>query len=593
MPDNDLIEPVLERIRSCAPGARVPSARQLADQFGVSRARLNAVIERLLGAGALRREGRRLFAGVEQPGASFTVHIFSSEKKHLEPARAVVESMGGVGVVHFAAETGGLRQPLLEAVIPSASTGVLMWFPRHLDLLEKYERDGMAVVLCGDRWPGHSYVTGNRDWNVQIAVDHLVALGHLEIALVIRQTRSLFPNLVEDFSSAYRSACEGKPVAHRANCISVVETEGEMNAFWKHWRESSARPSALICSDPALAKKLIELAVESGVRIPDELSLVSVGDSKITLQCDPPLTTVDIDQRTISAMGAFLLCQELKERQKNPRVWQRQAIECEPLLTVRGTTARPSRPAGLIQKQSAPRWPDDESCRRKQAAKMNRRTYSGLPSGDRFRTLDLTPWVNRGFTPRSAWLGDHPLRYFNAGRHTIHGVPFVVARGPERRNSAIVLRSGKVRLSGNGELPSMVEVPVGGRAKSIFVLHAAGWIARHEVFARYEFCFADGSEEHLDVVPYGPGPEEKFQTSRWCKESTVQDWHPSKPPFSNTRVLPFLVTKNGDPLLYERYLYTCRWVNPRPLAPLAVIRIRSILPDLRATLAVLAITREI
>lgn len=592
MPDLDLIDTVLKRTRSSKPGARVPSARQLAEQFGVSRAQMNAVIERLLGAGALRREGRRLFAGVEQTGESFTVHIFSSEEKHLEPARAVVESMGGTGVVHFSAETSGLRKPLLDDVAPSASTGLLMWYPRHLDLLEKYEHEGMAVVLCGDRWPGHSYVTGNRAWNVQTAVDHLVALGHLEIAFVIRETRSLFQNLVEDFSSAYRAACVGKPIAHRASNISVVETEREMSAYWQHWLESSAPPSALICSDPALAKKLMELAAESGIRIPDELSLIAVADNKITLQCDPPLTTVDIDERTMSAMGAFLLCRELKQRQGNPRLRQRQAIECEPLLTVRGSTVAPRKPAASDRREKpASRWSDDEVSRREQAAEINRRTYPGIEEGARFEALDLTPLVNRGFTPRSAWLGDQPLRHFTAGPQTIHGVPFVVARGAERRNSAIVLCSGKVHRSGDHELPSMVEVPVGGRAKSLFILHAAGWIARHEAFARYEFCFADGREEHMDVIPYGQGPEKNRQAKRWCEESTVQDWHPSNPQFTNTRVLPFLVTKNGDPLLYERYLYTCLWVNPHPQTLLKAIRIRSILPDSRATLAVLAITR--
>ncbi len=592
MPDQDLIESVSARIRAAKPGARMPSARQLAEQFKVSRAQMNAAIERLLGAGALRREGRKLYAGVEQTVESFTVHIFSSDEKHLEPARAVVERMGGTGIVHFAAETAGLRKPLIEEVKPSSSTGLLMWFPRHLDLLEKYEQEGVAVVLCGDRWPGHSYVTGNRVWNVQSAVDHLVALGHREISLVIRETKSLFDNLVEDFSAAYHAACLGKPVEHRADEISVVETDRDMDAFWQRWLESATHPSALICSDPALAKKLMDLAIESGVRIPEDLSFIAVGDNRVTLQCDPPLTTVDIDQASMSALGAFLLCQELRRRQNNPRLRLRQAIECEPLLTVRGSTAPPRKASGLSGPAQAARWSDDETSRRGQADAINRRSHPDLPGPGGFRTLDLTPLVNRGFTPRSAWLGDQPLRHFKPGAHTIHGVPFVVALGPERRNSAIVLRSRKVHRSGDQDLPELVEVAVGGRVRSVFLLHAAGWIVRHEAFARYEFCFEDGREAHLPVIPFARGPDKEADAEQWLEESTVQDWHPSNPRFANSRALPFLITKNGDPLLYERYLYTCRWVNPHPELPLKSIRIRSLEPDSRATLAVLAITCE-
>jgi hypothetical protein len=51
----------------------------------------------------------------------------------------------------------------------------------------------------------------------------------------------------------------------------------------------------------------------------------------------------------------------------------------------------------------------------------------------------------------------------------------------------------------------------------------------------------------------------------------------------------FVVTANGDPFEYERYLYTLEWENPRPRDILREIRISSN-PALATTLAVLAIT---
>ena len=51
-----------------------------------------------------------------------------------------------------------------------------------------------------------------------------------------------------------------------------------------------------------------------------------------------------------------------------------------------------------------------------------------------------------------------------------------------------------------------------------------------------------------------------------------------------------LLTDDGDPFTYERYLYTCRWKNPRPEIPLRALRIRSLRPNERPTLAVLAVT---
>jgi hypothetical protein len=63
-------------------------------------------------------------------------------------------------------------------------------------------------------------------------------------------------------------------------------------------------------------------------------------------------------------------------------------------------------------------------------------------------------------------------------------------------------------------------------------------------------------------------------------------------PFSSERALPFVVTKDGDPLLYERYLYTCRWLNKYPKDRLQTIFIERVTPASEATLAVLGITLE-
>jgi hypothetical protein len=50
-----------------------------------------------------------------------------------------------------------------------------------------------------------------------------------------------------------------------------------------------------------------------------------------------------------------------------------------------------------------------------------------------------------------------------------------------------------------------------------------------------------------------------------------------------------VVTADGDPFEYERYLYTLEWENPHPKHALQEIRISSN-PSQPATLGVLAIT---
>ena len=50
-----------------------------------------------------------------------------------------------------------------------------------------------------------------------------------------------------------------------------------------------------------------------------------------------------------------------------------------------------------------------------------------------------------------------------------------------------------------------------------------------------------------------------------------------------------MITENGDPFDYERYLYTLEWENPYPDAALTTLYLRSN-PAMETTLALLGIT---
>lgn len=593
MPSNSILRALQARILEAKPGARLPSARELAAEIGVERRKVNQAVDRLIGAGTLRREGYKLF--VERPARSeqFTVHLFSPVRKHLDEAGDVVRESGGEPVPSVIAESDALRHGLLS-VRKQWTAGVLTWYPRHLDLLEALERDGASVVLCGHVWAGHSHVSGDYTGQSRLAVEHLAALGHREIALVVSRPHDTQRGIVAETREGFRAACEARRLisAHRIHEVfSVRDTE----AAWAALEKEPARCTAIICGTVTIAENLLSLLHRVGRAVPADLSLVALSEDPGAAHADPPLTTVAVDEEGMSRIAAWLLCQEISRRLRHPGAIKREGVICEPTLVVRGSTAAPRTP--VVEKQSAPArratkaWADDESERRRQLAKINQRRFTGIEPAS-CQPLDLSPYVNRGFGPRSSWLGDQPLRHFGAGRHMIHGVPFHVMKGNDPRHSAIVLRSRRARSSGGSDLPLTVDIPVSRAAKSVLFLHAAVWSVRHEPFARYEFQFEGGREEQMDVISYSRGPSTKNLASQWRKESTIQDWHPSYPLFQSARVLPYVVSKDGDPFLYERHLYVCRWMSSAPEAVLTHLRIRALQPEVRATLAVLAITLE-
>jgi len=83
-------------------------------------------------------------------------------------------------------------------------------------------------------------------------------------------------------------------------------------------------------------------------------------------------------------------------------------------------------------------------------------------------------------------------------------------------------------------------------------------------------------------------------TGRARIRGNIQDWWPSPAfaQFESARARHYVVTDNGDPILYERYLYTLEWINPHPGKTIGSLVIRSD-PEAEATLGVLAITLQV
>lgn len=519
----------------------------------------------------------------------FVVRLLTTTSTHLESARQAVKMQGGEAVGEALPGSTEFRKALLD-LKSTDPAGILITYPEHHDLLAEFERQGVSTVVCGHRRQGHNFVTGNVSHKIQVALEHLNALGHRDIALAIRVSGPQSLPTASELRASWREGCARQGIDHCTDWIEEAASERDLRPAWATLRKLSPRPTAIVCSDNLVAGQLIGLARKSRVTVPADLSLVSLMENAAALQSDPPLTTVDIDIAAMIRIAAFVLCDDIRLRRERPLSTNRQAIVCEPVIHTRGSTREADRnaPAAAAKR----RWSDDEPARRQAAERLIAERFPALAKSARFHPLDLGAYVNRSFTPRSSWLGDLPLRNFEPGRHLIHGVPFDVAGGGETRDSAIVLRSRKVHASGSEPLPVSVEIPVDRQARSIFILHAAGWIRHHETFARYEFRFGDGSAEELDVLAYGRKPSDATTDRKLREEATVQDWHPTFPVLHSSHALPCLVTQDGDPFLYERYLYVCRWSNPHPDRVMKSIVIRSLDPEIRATLAVIAITLE-
>lgn len=68
------------------------------------------------------------------------------------------------------------------------------------------------------------------------------------------------------------------------------------------------RPTAVICDDDLLAPLVDRGARQAGLRIPQDMSVVGIGDIDLAALLDPPLTTVAIPQPAPSAGPPLAHC---------------------------------------------------------------------------------------------------------------------------------------------------------------------------------------------------------------------------------------------------------------------------------------------
>lgn len=95
----------------------------------------------------------------------------------------------------------------------------------------------------------------------------------------------------------------------------------------------SPRPQAVICANNPIALGVLQALQASGVRVPEDMALITFDTYPFSLCCDPPLTVVDINMYDMGQEAGRLLIQKLK----HPRT-QVQSFCTAPELVVRGTT---------------------------------------------------------------------------------------------------------------------------------------------------------------------------------------------------------------------------------------------------------------
>ena len=124
----------------------------------------------------------------------------------------------------------------------------------------------------------------------EIAVEHLVSLGHRRIALACSAHRFFYQQeRHQGFLSGMRHA--GLTVDPELICCGGDDSEDRIRRVLSLPAEQ--RPTAFFCIADGLAMQVQRIAVRLGLNLPDELSVVGLGNSEACRDVFVPLTSID------------------------------------------------------------------------------------------------------------------------------------------------------------------------------------------------------------------------------------------------------------------------------------------------------------
>jgi LacI family transcriptional regulator len=184
---------------------------------------------------------------------------------------------------------------------------------------------------------------GSTNWSGALnAVDHLLQLGHTRIGAIIGNPNAVFGGAR---LHGYRAALANAGLAFEPDLVRsgpVTFDAARQDSLLMLQRPD--RPTAIFATSDVEALGVLEAARELGIRVPDQLSVISFDDTVLARMSAPPLTVISQPFAEMGRVATQMLLQlAAGQRPASHR------IELATKLVVRESTAAPSTPTEQIR----------------------------------------------------------------------------------------------------------------------------------------------------------------------------------------------------------------------------------------------------
>jgi LacI family transcriptional regulator len=186
--------------------------------------------------------------------------------------------------------------------------------PETIEALQDF--DGAIVLFDREMDVTADVVLTDHASGVTRATRHLLDNGHRSIALIGSATH-IYPGRerVRGFVEAYRQCALQAP----ADLIRKYALDADYG-FRETYSllSNSPRPTAIIAATNQILEGVIAAIRQAGLRVPQDISLVSFDDSPLARMVEPPVTVISRSVTQMGTMAAEMILERLRAGRSQP-----------------------------------------------------------------------------------------------------------------------------------------------------------------------------------------------------------------------------------------------------------------------------------
>ncbi|GGF36185.1 LacI family transcriptional regulator [Halobacillus andaensis] len=234
---------------------------------------------------------------------------------------AVIESFKqnaeaqGYDIIFLSRNVGGEEKSYLDHASHRGVDGIIIMCSDHKDKeVQQLIESPFPTVVVDLHSDQSSVVYSDNFRGSMLAVDHLVELGHRNIAH-IKGHDTTYAGL--ERLRGFRAAMEKHSLSIPSSYIvdgGFFSVDGGYLAMKELLQLNEHRPTAVFVAGDNMALGALKACKESGITVPDDLSIVGFDDIEVGQHITPTLTTIHQDTDLIGKKASEVLIQQINTR---------------------------------------------------------------------------------------------------------------------------------------------------------------------------------------------------------------------------------------------------------------------------------------